>query len=190
MRIGAGSPPFASAGDAGHAAEPGGVTHPAGEGPAAGHVITAVPRRGVALSGPPGEDGAGVVSPDLAGDGWVEERGGHGAAVSLAEAPGGAAVDFRDRFDYGHVAGQRHFGAAEAPGQQHAEQPRFVQRVEQGGRQPPRALGLVRRRADRRGDAFDIGDDGLGGARLRRRHGSGRVHARIVTPRPQARKYE
>ena len=142
--------------DAGMPAQPGGVPAAADERPASGQpVAVALDDRLRLRTRTPGQHGLRIAAPDFLRDRGVEVSGRHGAAVPLAQAPGGAGVVLRHLLD--HLEKGRRVGleAAEGARQQQTEQAFPVQRGLKRGRQAQTALRRPGLGLDGRGDALD-----------------------------------
>ena len=142
--------------DAGMPAQPVGVPAAADEGPASGQPIAVTLDDGLRLgTRTPRQHGLRIAAPDFLGDLGVKVSGRHGAAVALAQAPGGAGVVLRHFLD--HLEEGRRVGleAAEGARQQQTEQAFAMQR---GLKRRGQAQTVLRRLGlgqDGRGDALD-----------------------------------
>ena len=109
----------------------------AGEGNPRRNPVSALDFARFGRAGPPGEHSGRVAAPHFLRDLRREIGSGHGAAVSLAEAPGGAAVMARDLGDRLEEQRRRRLEPAKGLRQQHPEHSMLVQGIEQARRQPP-----------------------------------------------------
>ena len=127
------------------AAKPGGVSGAACEPPGAAHAVPALGRHRPALEAcAPGEHR--IRRPEhVASRVIVEECRGQGAAVGLAETPGGTRVGARNGLGHRRQHGKRLLVPADTCRQRQAGQLPLVQRFEHVGRQL--ALRLDRRRS-------------------------------------------
>ncbi len=133
------------------AAEPGGMPHPAREGPLAGdaEMIPLVHGRRLARRAP-GEHGMRILAPDLVSDLGRHVGGGHGAAVALSQAPGGAGVGRAEDRDDPEIGRQVQLVAAQGAGDQHVEEAGVGQRLEERPQQAAVGLDLLGVGADAR----------------------------------------
>ena len=151
-----------------------------GKGPHAGDPVATLAFDRLDLwTGTPGEHRARVVAEDRLGHRQVEIGRRHGTAAGLAEAPGGRGVVLGDGFDHMEEGDGIGLDAVGRARQQQPEQPRLMQLVEQGRRQPAGLLDLVRGSCDRRADGLGAQDHAPVARKLSRSRGH-RVQAVLV----------
>ncbi len=133
-------------------ADPAGMPAAAGEIPAAGNPVAAGHRDRPRLVGRAPGHGRARVAPDLARRGEVHIGRDQPGAVGDRHAPGDRAVGPRQLLDRAYIGAGLDLVAADRARQQHAEEPRLMERVEEARRQPPGRFDRISGGKDRRGE--------------------------------------
>jgi hypothetical protein len=144
------------------------VLDAAGKAPIARRPIAAFDRDrlGVRPNRPPGHDPARVAE-DFSRHRRLDIGRRHGAAAGLHNAPSGTAVGLGEFLDRLHEGDRIDLEAVAAFRQQHAEQPRVVERCDHLGYELPLGFGARRLRRDQRCEPARA-DDTIAGIVLRR----------------------